>query len=79
MTNWARLAATFVLSLVASGAAQYALMLAKGEILGRRFDIHTFIEVFTPLAVVVALVTVIFAIVVRWGPYAAASRWCCCR
>lgn len=65
MNNWTRLAAAFVLSLVVCGAAQQAAMvIGEGQLLA------PFIEVFTWLAVAVAAVTVLFAIVMRCGPYA---------
>jgi len=70
MTRWARLAAAFVLSLVACGAAQYTVMVALGEGQGRRYSVEAFIEVFTPLAVAVVAVTAVFALVIRCGPYA---------
>jgi hypothetical protein len=65
MNRWTRLAAAFVLSLVACGVAQHAAI-----IIGEGKPLAPFVEVFTPLAVAVAAVTVLFAIVVRCGPYA---------
>jgi hypothetical protein len=64
--RWKRLALALVLSLVACGAAQHAMMVALGEVAGRQH----YIGVFIPLAGAVAAVTAVFAAVTWNGRYA---------
>jgi hypothetical protein len=59
MNIWTRLALALAGSLVCCAAAQYAITAAMGETVARQ---HV-VEVFTPLAVMVAVVTAIFGAV----------------
>ena len=68
MNRWTRVAAAFVLSLVACGVAQHAMIVVG---VGRDgYPLKAFFEIFPPLAVAVLLVTTLYVLVIQCGPYA---------
>jgi hypothetical protein len=71
MNRWTRIAAALVLSLVACGVVQHAALAGMGEFdRGWLYTGEALVQLFTPLAVAVAVVTAVFALVIHFGPHA---------
>jgi hypothetical protein len=68
MTRGLRIAAAYILSVIACGTAQYAtIVMSAGH---DHYPLKALFEIFPPLLVAVLLVTTLFVLAIQCGPYA---------